>query len=419
MKNSFKYVIAGIITVLFFVFVGQLFWLKGLYNSIEEEVTRNVISCMETAEAQELFFRIESLDKKGTSGSSIEISGSISDKKEDNALTQKTIQIGDSVNLVKRPIERPDSATLYSTVQYLMLQFKSAVHQSLDHIAPINNYRYDSLVNVNFENKKILAKVHYSEVVHLNTDSVLGSSKDSLATYKHAQSFDYVFDTNNQLAYRIYTTPLTKTILTRMSGILITTGLIILILIIAFRYLILTVFRQKTLEEMKDDFTNNMTHELKTPIAVAYSATDALLNFNKAEDKAIREKYLLISKEQLLKLSGLVEQILSVSTTRNKTLVLNCEEFLLKELVEAKQQVVVTTHSPLFLNYLDDDLARDSVQYFYKTPEGFTRCRKFFSLPSTSKKLGTLGPGEVIADTNLYKLNEEIEQLDRNGKKEN
>ena len=94
-------------------------------------------------------------------------------------------------------------------------------------------------------------------------------------------------------------------------------------------------------------------------------------------------------------------------------------EFLLKELVEAKQQIVVTTHSPMFLNYLDDDLARESVHYFYKTPEGFTRCRKFFSIPSTSKKLGTLGPGEAIADTNLYRLNEEIEKLDYNEKKEN
>ena len=94
-------------------------------------------------------------------------------------------------------------------------------------------------------------------------------------------------------------------------------------------------------------------------------------------------------------------------------------DFLLQELIGAKQQIAVTTHSPLFLNYLDDELAKDSVHYFYKTPEGFTRCRKFFSLPSTSKKLGTLGPGEAIADTNLYRLNEEIELLERNAGKEN
>ena len=91
-------------------------------------------------------------------------------------------------------------------------------------------------------------------------------------------------------------------------------------------------------------------------------------------------------------------------------------EFLVNELVEAKQQIVVTTHSPLFLNYLDDDLARKSVQYFYKTPEGYTRCRKFFSLPATEKKLGTLGPGSAVSDTLLYQLNEEMAQLDRQEK---
>lgn len=88
-------------------------------------------------------------------------------------------------------------------------------------------------------------------------------------------------------------------------------------------------------------------------------------------------------------------------------------EFLVNELLAAKQQIVVTTHSALFLNFLDDDVARDSVQYFYKTPEGSTRCRKFFSIPSTAKKLGSFGPGEAVDDTNLYRLNEEIEMLDR------
>lgn len=89
-------------------------------------------------------------------------------------------------------------------------------------------------------------------------------------------------------------------------------------------------------------------------------------------------------------------------------------EFLLNELVSARQQIVVTTHSPLFLNYLDDDVARESVHYFYKTPEGFTRSMPFFSLPTTGKKLGTLGPGEAISDTNLYLLNDDIESLRTN-----
>jgi ABC-type lipoprotein export system ATPase subunit len=93
-------------------------------------------------------------------------------------------------------------------------------------------------------------------------------------------------------------------------------------------------------------------------------------------------------------------------------------EFLLKRLTKTQQQIVVTTHSPLFLNYLDDELACESVHYFYKTPEGFTRCKKFFSLTSTRQKLVTLGPCEVIADTDLRQLDKEIERLDQNQRKE-
>ena len=55
---------------------------------------------------------------------------------------------------------------------------------------------------------------------------------------------------------------------------------------------------------MKDDFTNNMTHELKTPIAVTYSAVDTLLNFKQGDDKEKRERYLKICEEQLKRLSG-------------------------------------------------------------------------------------------------------------------
>jgi signal transduction histidine kinase len=84
---------------------------------------------------------------------------------------------------------------------------------------------------------------------------------------------------------------------------------------------------------MKSDFTNNITHELKTPIAVAYAATDALLNFHQVNDAVKRERYLRICQEQLQRLSGLVEQILSMSMERRKTFRLNVEELPLKELL--------------------------------------------------------------------------------------
>ena len=91
---------------------------------------------------------------------------------------------------------------------------------------------------------------------------------------------------------------------------------------------------QKSLDEMKSDFTNNMTHELKTPISVAYAATDALLNFPEEDYPAQRKKYLDISRQQLEHLSGLVEQILSMSMERRKGLDLNMENVEVADLVD-------------------------------------------------------------------------------------
>lgn len=79
-------------------------------------------------------------------------------------------------------------------------------------------------------------------------------------------------------------------------------------------------------------------------------------------------------------------------------------EFLLKKLREAKQQVVVTTHSPVILNYLDDEAAKEGVVLLYKTPEGYTQVTRLFDVPAMAKKLEVMGPGEAFADTDFTKL---------------
>ena len=83
-------------------------------------------------------------------------------------------------------------------------------------------------------------------------------------------------------------------------------------------------------------------------------------------------------------------------------------EFVLDALVSAPQQVLVTTHSPMILNYLEDDVAREGVMYLYKTHKGHTRAVRFFEIPSVAEKLTVMGPGEAFADTNLTSLYDEI-----------
>jgi len=83
-------------------------------------------------------------------------------------------------------------------------------------------------------------------------------------------------------------------------------------------------------------------------------------------------------------------------------------EFVIDALTSCKQQVMVTTHSPMVLNYLEDEVAKTGVIYLYKTEEGYTRAIPFFSIPSIAKKLAFMGPGEAFVDTNLTELADEI-----------
>ena len=104
-----------------------------------------------------------------------------------------------------------------------------------------------------------------------------------------------------------------KVFLGRMWGLIASSVTIIILLAGVLIYLVRTMFRQKTLEEMRRDFTHNITHELKTPISVAVTATDALRNFSADANPDRRSRYLEIVETQLTQLSTMVEHILSVS----------------------------------------------------------------------------------------------------------
>ena len=109
-----------------------------------------------------------------------------------------------------------------------------------------------------------------------------------------------------------------KAFLERMRGLILSSVAIVLLLSVVLLYLVRTMFRQKTLEEMRRDFTHNITHELKTPISVAVTATDALRNFSADANPERRSRYLEIVEGQLTQLSTMVEHILSVSVEGRK-----------------------------------------------------------------------------------------------------
>jgi signal transduction histidine kinase len=92
---------------------------------------------------------------------------------------------------------------------------------------------------------------------------------------------------------------------------LLSFGLIVLIGNTALVFVYKTIRKQKRINEVKTDFINNMTHEMKTPITIASAGLEALEHHVPATERT--NFYLHTSKRQLHLLNEFVERILDAT----------------------------------------------------------------------------------------------------------
>lgn len=88
-------------------------------------------------------------------------------------------------------------------------------------------------------------------------------------------------------------------------------GLILLISNTALVFVYKTIRKQKKINELKTDFINNLTHEMKTPITIASAGLDALDHHIPQTERTAF--YLHTSKKQLHLLNEFVERILDAA----------------------------------------------------------------------------------------------------------
>lgn len=80
-----------------------------------------------------------------------------------------------------------------------------------------------------------------------------------------------------------------------------------------------------------------------------------------------------------------------------------------------EKQVIISTHSALFLNYLPDEVARRSVFLLHRNEQGKTYGLPFFELPNAHELLTTLSPGQVMSEINLEELSTQLNARGANG----
>ena len=107
-----------------------------------------------------------------------------------------------------------------------------------------------------------------------------------------------------------------------------------IVLLITFIFTIFVIFRQKRYSEIKNDFINNMTHELKTPIA-SISLASQMLNDDSVNKSPAMMKHLgTVINDETKRLRFLVEKVLQMSMFDRKKAVFKKKELDLNEMVE-------------------------------------------------------------------------------------
>ena len=113
---------------------------------------------------------------------------------------------------------------------------------------------------------------------------------------------------------------------------LLSFSLISLILIL-FLLSIRTILKKEKLDEMKTDFINNMTHEIKTPLATISLACEMLQDPAISSDSANNSTYIGIISDENRRMRILIETLLQSAKMSNKNFSINPTEIDLNDII--------------------------------------------------------------------------------------
>ncbi len=199
----------------------------------------------------------------------------------------------------------------------------------------VNKNVIDSLLKLELLNRGIKAKFQYG-VFDYDGKELIVDSVSNINKIRQSDFYTQLFP-NDVVEVPHFLTiyfPHQKGYLLTTMWLMLSTSVLLLIIIVwAFTFTIQTIFKQKKLSEVKNDFISNMTHELKTPISTISLACEALSDRDMSDNKEIRGNYVGMISQENKRLGLLVESVLKSATWDKGDLKLKKEEFDLHEVI--------------------------------------------------------------------------------------
>ena len=123
-------------------------------------------------------------------------------------------------------------------------------------------------------------------------------------------------------------------VLSTIKGMAILSIIFTLIIVIAYSSALSQLMQQRQISQIKTDFINNMTHELKTPIATINLALDAIKNPKISGDEEKMQRYMRMIREENKRMHAQVENVLRISQLEKNELNIKKDRQELHDIIE-------------------------------------------------------------------------------------
>lgn len=355
MKKQYIYILIGIITsALIGLVVIQLYWIDNAVTLKEEDfkrnvravlaLTSNVLEEIDDAYKVEVYKKRQALYSRQI-GLMVDSSTTFQEGGVTYNVNEKRLANG---QVYQQSIQSVDpNGHVGFQFSFQGQQFHSVRIPILERL---NKNAIDSVLKLALFQRGIKTKYEFGVYDYDGNDVIVDSSSNNIKVMD-SDFYIQLFPKDvmeEPYFLTIYFPHKTGYLLTTMWMMLSTSVLLLIIIVWAFTFTIQTIFKQKKLSEVKNDFISNMTHELKTPISTISLACEALSDKDMSSNEDVRTSYVSMISQENKRLGLLVESVLKSATWDKGDLKLKKEELDLHEIInEVSGNILIQVESKL------------------------------------------------------------------------
>lgn len=255
-----------------------------------------------------------------------------------NLPPKERFQIDTSINGKDTTISLILSRLVNDTVENTIIHLVSDAHSSDTSISfPIQKYKNELSESL----KKRGIEIPFEVALVCSDGSIISSSIDSgsfkLIPFKTqtANAPDITLLNGKTARAQIALPHVHHFIIRKLLPISIISTLFIIFCVVSLAYMISLFYKHKKISEIRNDFTNNMTHELKTPISSVTVALGLLKDDSMGLSVEQKNDYFQIAENELQRLVMLVDKVLKMAAFEKGEIRLRPQIFPIKPWVES------------------------------------------------------------------------------------